>query len=274
MRLLLLAVLIASCAPATPPAAPTPVPQPSAAPLSDVATAAEILATSADLDELRADAQADQLSAPAARSWTNVLLLQDTPGERFLASMYGMKRGLDRNCNFCHEKDEFAKDTKHKKVARTMLLLTERINRETFAATPEVTCWTCHRGTPEPEKAPSDFAARISRATPKEFVVPAADAEKPAREVFKNVQLLGHLPAGKMPAVMGAFSAALGVDCAFCHVKDDFASDDKAEKKFTREMMLVTSRASAQVDGASGAVTCWTCHRGSAHPESLPGERP
>ncbi len=286
MRALFLALAtIATCAPAShPTTAVTPMPvatgtaepaataTPSAKP--DYAAAAAFLATKADLDEARQEMKPEMLSAPAVRSFSNVLVLQGSTGEDFIAAMYGMKHGLDRNCLFCHEKDDFPKDTDHKKAARGMLLMTERINRETFGGKIEVTCWTCHRGKEEPEKAPADMAKRMEKAMPKEFVVPPADAKKPAREVFKNMQVLGSVPAGMIPEIMGVFSASLGVGCDFCHVKNDGASDDKKEKRVAREMMILSGRASAQISGKPREVSCWSCHRGSAHPEKAPGAKP
>ena len=85
---------------------------------------------------------------------------------------------------------------------------------------------------------------------------------------------------------MQAFSAALGVTCAHCHVfngpgdpMNDMASDTKPTKNVARAMMrmvreinpsvqkAVPSKATDQV----AAVGCATCHRGKAIPIVEPG---
>ena len=63
---------------------------------------------------------------------------------------------------------------------------------------------------------------------------------------FKNLQILPKDISGHdLDSVMHHFTAALGVKCNFCHVRDeeakkmDFASDAKPEKKVARKMMLM-----------------------------------
>ena len=63
---------------------------------------------------------------------------------------------------------------------------------------------------------------------------------------FKNLQILPKdISEHDLDSVMHHFTAALGVKCNFCHVRNeaakqmDFASDDKPEKKVARKMMLM-----------------------------------
>lgn len=64
---------------------------------------------------------------------------------------------------------------------------------------------------------------------------------------FKNLQILPKdISDHDLDTVMHHFSAALGVKCNFCHVRNedakkmDFASDDKPEKNIARKMMLMS----------------------------------
>src|SRR5205823_2129369 len=60
---------------------------------------------------------------------------------------------------------------------------------------------------------------------------------------FKNIQVLKDIPAEQLIPSMQLISGALGRDCSFCHVtgaQNDFASDDKPNKKTAREMMTMT----------------------------------
>ena len=64
--------------------------------------------------------------------------------------------------------------------------------------------------------------------------------------IFKNLEVLPKdISKHDLDSVMHHFTAALGVKCNFCHVRNedaknmDFASDDKPEKKIARKMMLM-----------------------------------
>ena len=63
---------------------------------------------------------------------------------------------------------------------------------------------------------------------------------------YKNLQILPKdISRHELDSVMNHFTAALGVKCNFCHVRNeeakqmDFASDAKPEKKVARKMMLM-----------------------------------
>jgi hypothetical protein len=55
-------------------------------------------------------------------------------------------------CNFCHVADDRSSDAKQEKVmARMMLEMVKDINARFPDGKQHVTCWTCHRGSTEPE---------------------------------------------------------------------------------------------------------------------------
>ena len=124
---------------------------------------------------------------PAPRSeFKNLQVLPpDIPREQLIQTMRGFTRGLGVRCNHCHvatatepeEVLDFPSDAKEeKRAARVMLQMAMQINgtwlerveaaehageteenEEDVAAAdegPRVTCWTCHRGKPEPEMPP------------------------------------------------------------------------------------------------------------------------
>jgi len=110
-------------------------------------------------------------AAAAKSEFKNLQVLpKDIPREQLLATMRGFTRGLGVRCNHCHvviatepkEELDFHLDTKEEKQnARTMLRMTREINRTWIARVdpesatkPQVSCWTCHRGKPEPEAPP------------------------------------------------------------------------------------------------------------------------
>jgi hypothetical protein len=68
--------------------------------------------------------------------------------------------------------------------------------------------------------------------------------------------------------VMGTFRTALGVQCTYCHVQGDFASDDNAKKNVARNMLRVAADINAGFADGKMHVTCYTCHRGEAKPKT------
>lgn len=102
------------------------------------------------------------------------------------------------------------------------------------------------------------------------------DDDKPAEEVYKNIQSLKGMPAGELGNVMQFIRASLNVNCAFCHVHNetdhtwDWASDSIEAKRVTREMITMVKEINTSHFNGNNAVTCFTCHNGSEHPMRTP----
>lgn len=101
----------------------------------------------------------------------------------------------------------------------------------------------------------------------------------------KNAQFLTNMTAKEIRAKMDLVAESLGVQCEFCHVKGDHASDRKEHKLVARKMMRMTEAINQEyfadeVKGAAGnkadqiletgAVTCFTCHNGEEEPRTAP----
>ncbi len=71
---------------------------------------------------------------------------------------------------------------------------------------------------------------------------------------------------------MRNFTLGLGVECEYCHNKDDYASDEKNEKLISREMlkMMAGLNESAVFKSAKKEITCYTCHRGTVEINGIP----
>jgi hypothetical protein len=102
----------------------------------------------------------------------------------------------------------------------------------------------------------------------------AAAAPQTAAQKYKNIQVLKDIPADELVPSMQFITAALGVECDFCHAtnqgKLEFDKDDKKEKKTAREMMQMMFAINKNNFDGEREVTCNTCHRGSAHPQAIP----
>lgn len=94
--------------------------------------------------------------------------------------------------------------------------------------------------------------------------------DKPAQSRFKNLKVLKDVPPDQMIPAMQFISASLGVQCEFCHVRDAFDKDDKQSKQTARRMIQMMFALNADQFDGERAVTCYTCHRGSVRPVSIP----
>ncbi len=99
---------------------------------------------------------------------------------------------------------------------------------------------------------------------------PPPPAGQTAEQHFKNVQVLKNIPADQLIPAMQFITASLGVECEFCHVEHAMNKDDKKTKLAARKMItMMMAINQANFDG-NLEVTCYTCHRGIAHPVSTP----
>jgi hypothetical protein len=107
--------------------------------------------------------------------------------------------------------------------------------------------------------------------------------DMPAESVYKNIQILKGMPAKRVaPIMVMGFSRSLGMRCGGCHVREDFSSDEKGNKKTARAMWTMTQDINRKylpemkdLEDEHPIVNCWTCHRGNHEPEvnaPAPGE--
>ena len=96
---------------------------------------------------------------------------------------------------------------------------------------------------------------------------------KPAGEVFKNVQILKDIPAGRFLRIMDTgYTKSLGVTCEHCHVEDRWHADELRPKLAAREMAVMTQEINDRLlkmenlDDEESTVNCTTCHRGNIKP--------
>lgn len=119
----------------------------------------------------------------------------------------------------------------------------------------------------------------------------AMQMKKDDDETPKNLKVLPkNISHDELEKVMHDWDTALGVRCNFCHARNtetnkmDFASDAKPEKNMAREMMKMTAKINKKYfkmddddkgkgehkDDMMAAISCMTCHHGSAHPNAAP----
>src|SRR5246127_5223920 len=109
-------------------------------------------------------------------------------------------------------------------------------------------------------------AKSIQQNPPTQTTAALAPTPKKAEEQFKNIQVLKGVPAEQVFPTMQFIAASLGVECEFCHVHDAFEKDDKKPKQTARKMMEMMYAINRDNFDGHREVTCYSCHRGNAHP--------
>ena len=104
------------------------------------------------------------------------------------------------------------------------------------------------------------------------FIPAVAKTGVKAKNIYKNVQVLGDVDAAEFLRVMTSFATWVSPKnggCTYCHGNGgNFASDALYTKRVARRMLQMTRHINAdwQNHVQKVGVTCWTCHRGNPVP--------
>src|SRR5258706_9394551 len=117
----------------------------------------------------------------------------------------------------------------------------------------------------------------IGLATKVKAQAPPPATGKMAGEAYKNVttSTLKGLTVSDFLGAMGVMAAALGYDCADCHI--GAGTDrvnwefDTPKKKTARRMVEMVAVINRTNFGGAQMVTCWTCHHGRFQPATTIG---
>jgi photosynthetic reaction center cytochrome c subunit len=108
---------------------------------------------------------------------------------------------------------------------------------------------------------------------------PPAPAEGPkAKDVYKNVPLLGDLSVAQFTTLMVAMTQWIAPEqgCNYCHNPADLAADTLYTKVVARKMLQMTWDINGKWKNhvADTGVTCYTCHRGHPVPTNVWSTQP
>ena len=96
----------------------------------------------------------------------------------------------------------------------------------------------------------------------------------PADSVFRNIEVLKGVPAGRLVRMMDmGYGRSLGVSCDHCHDTEEWESDEKRPKEVARQMMAMVGTINREllpkiegIESERPTVNCTTCHRGATKP--------
>ncbi len=97
--------------------------------------------------------------------------------------------------------------------------------------------------------------------------------EKTIDQTHKNIVALKGLPDSQLSTIMNYFNASLGVQCTFCHVRENNAmafDKDHEHKTIAREMIKMVQEVNKNNFGGKTEVSCFTCHQGRPMPTAMP----
>jgi hypothetical protein len=157
-----------------------------------------VLAFSSDrLGLAQAPAQAPLPSQPAEQVFKNIQVLKGMLAADLQGDMSFIASSLGVDCDYCHVQ-AFEKDSPPKVRAREMILMTRRINQETFHGENRVTCFTCHQGGTSPVSMANVLTSSAPRPAAASSTYAASSGERlpTVQQILDHyVQALGGQPA-------------------------------------------------------------------------------
>jgi hypothetical protein len=204
---------------------------------------------------------AGQPGKMAEEVFKNIQVLKGLPSQRLLGAMNFFARSLGVKCDHCHILNEFHKDEKATKLAARKMYQMVQLAHKALGNT-QVSCFMCHRGKDQPEAMPVGIKTEVAEMM--------TDDARAAERVFKNIQSLKGVPAGRIMGIMTMFSKSLGVECSHCHDEAAFEKDDNPNKQKARVMLSMVDSIAREIYGGQTNINCYTCHRGEAKPVSMP----
>ncbi len=158
------------------------------------------LVTSSARSPFAALAQAPAAPKPqlSEQAFKNIQVLKGIPVDEFMGTMGLFSAALSVCCGDCHvgagtDNPDWAADPPRKKMARTMVLMVNAINKNNFGGRQNVTCWTCHRGVSDPAVTPPlDAIYSEPVVVPPDILKTATNGVPTADQIFdKYIQAIG-----------------------------------------------------------------------------------
>jgi hypothetical protein len=110
----------------------------------------------------------------------------------------------------------------------------------------------------------------VAQDAPKQDAPKQEAAKKGPPPPPSNLKVLKVTTGQEVGQIMRTFTAGLGVQCSYCHVQGNYASDENPKKATARTMIAMMQKINAGFGDSKMHVSCYTCHRGEAEPKTAP----
>jgi hypothetical protein len=225
-----------------------------------LATACVLLAAGVKAQARPSGQPGDQKPQLSEDVFKNVRMLRGIPVKEFMGTMGFFSASLSLNCTDCHggasasDWANYAVDTPLKNRARQMMAMVTAINKANFGGRPNVTCYTCHRGSQRPKVIPS-LAAQYGEPPaedPDEIeVLPGArQTATPDQILDKYIEALGGAQALATLTSFTAKGTYEGFDSDFGQVPVDLYA--KAPNLRASVVHMIGGDATSTYDGREG----------------------
>lgn len=205
----------------------------------------------------------------AEQQYQNIQVFKGLPASELRSTMQFFADSLGVQCTFCHA-FPFSADVKPQKAtARRMVQMVFDINKTAFNGRPQVTCYTCHRGSERPSSQ-LDVAAVLT--APPRFTPPAAEAAAPPRR-------RGPGDAPSAQAIFDKYVQALGGASALAAIHSEIitashvTAGSSVDETVTRAgaNFIVSDGAESKSGYSDGAYFTWNPRfgKGEAEGEAL-----
>jgi photosynthetic reaction center cytochrome c subunit len=161
------------------------------------------------VDPATQQSSAGESGKTAEQVYKNIQILKGVPAGQVIPAMQFITASLGVECSYCHVENHFDKDEKKpKQVARDMMRMMFALNKENFEGHREVTCYSCHRGAPNPLTIP--VVGAESQPNPAAAGAPAnpaaggANADAAATKLPANLPTVSHLLDNYVRALGGS----------------------------------------------------------------------
>jgi photosynthetic reaction center cytochrome c subunit len=180
----------------------------------------------------------------ATEVYKNVQVLTDVSAAEFMRTQQALTNWVSptEGCGFCHAGQDYASDAKPtKSIARVMLKMVRHINADwkTHVSPAGVTCYTCHRGQPQPaqiwyKSAPvpvhpgmdkpenwQEAADTVLKFFPdagyQEYYLQDEPIRVQSSTALPSQTVSSQIEAKRIYEMMMTLSDGIGVNCGYCH---------------------------------------------------------
>jgi hypothetical protein len=184
----------------------------------------------------------------AEQVYKNIQVFQGLPASELRSTMQFFADSLGVQCTFCHAFPFDADVKPQKATARRMVKMVFAINKDTFNGRPQVTCYTCHRGSSRPDSALSVAAVLTAPPPPPAFPAPGA---APAAQGPGGRRGRGNAPAAQQ--ILDKYTQALGGASALAAVHSELVTASRVNATGSADETITRSGDKFIIsDGAAG----------------------